>query len=295
MLRLPEHTENKLHRLRRLLKDMGRVVVAYSGGVDSSLLLHLATEELGDDVLGVMAVSALVPADELAAALELARRMGWRVVPILTSELREAAFAANGPGRCYHCKRHRYARLLALARASGYEHVADGANRDDLHDYRPGLEAARELGVTSPLLEVGLTKAEVRMLARGLGLPNWDRPPGACLATRIPYGTPITTEALAQVEAAEQLLKRLGLAPCRVRHHGACARIELPPDLFKDVVASGPRELLTSGLRRLGFTYVTLDLAGYRSGSMNEVLDGEENRWTGTGWQASWPQSGTGG
>lgn len=293
MPRLPEHTENKLHRLRLLLKEMGRLVVAYSGGVDSSLLLHLAAAELGDNVLGVMAVSALVPADELAAALELARRMGWRVVPVLTSELHEGAFAANGPDRCYHCKRHRYARLLALASASGYHCVADGANLDDRHDFRPGLEAARELGVRSPLLEVGLTKAEIRMLACGLGLPNWDRPPAACLATRIPYGTSITTATLAQVEAAEQLLKRLGLTPCRVRHHGVCARIEVPPDLFKDAVASGPRELLTTGLRRLGFTYVTLDLAGYRSGSMNELLGGEVCGWTGTGWSASWPQSGT--
>lgn len=295
MPRLPEYTENKLHRLRRLLKDMGRVVVAYSGGVDSSLLLHLAAAELQDHVLGVIAVSALVPADELAAALELARRMGWRVVPVLTSELHEGAFAANGPDRCYHCKRHRYARLLALATASGYHCVADGANLDDRDDFRPGLEAARELGVRSPLLEVGLTKAEIRMLARDLGLPNWDRPPATCLATRIPFGTSITTETLAQVEAAEQLLKRLGLTPCRVRHHGVCARIEVPPDFFKDVVASGPRELLTAGLRRLGFTYVTLDLAGYRSGSMNEVLDGEENRWTVKGWRDSWPRSGTGG
>lgn len=287
MPKVAEETENKVRRLRRLLQDLQRVVVAYSGGVDSSYLLHLATQEPGVKALGVIAVSALFPADELAAALDLARHTGWRVVPVLTNELQQEAFVANRPERCYYCKHHRYTRLLRLAAAAGYGHVVDGANYDDRNDFRPGLRAARELGVMSPLLEVGLTKGEIRLLARRCGLPNWDRPASACLATRIPYGTRITTELLAQVEAAEKLLKRFGLTPCRVRHHGSLARIEVPPDLLPGAVAAGARERLTTELRRLGFTYVTLDLVGYRTGSMNEVLDGEGSCWTAEDWYAS--------
>ena len=250
------------------------MVVAYSGGVDSTLLAAVAAEVLGGRALAVTAVSETFSAAEREAAMATALRLGFRHRLIETAELGCLDFAANPPRRCYHCKSELYRKLRALAEAEGLAHVADGATLDDLSDFRPGREAAREQGVVSPMLEAGLDKGAVRELSRRMGLSDWDRPANACLASRIPYGETITAEKLRRIEAAEQVLHGLGLTTCRVRSHGAIARIEAPIEALTDL-AGGHRAMLLDRLRGLGFTYVTLDLAGFRSGSMNEALTEE--------------------
>jgi uncharacterized protein len=262
---------NKQKQVRQILEDMESVAVAYSGGVDSTLVLKLALDCLDEErVVALTAVSASVPSRELEEAQAIARQLGARHVLIESRETEDERYLANAPNRCYFCKSDVYSRLIDYAEREGYQVVIDGTNADDAGDHRPGRQAARERGVRSPLQEAGFNKQEIRNLAHALELPNWDKPAAACLASRIPYGTPITLEVLSQVEQAELALKEMGFGQLRVRHHDHIARIEVAIDDFSDVLMY--RSEILDKLEALGYTYVTLDLAGFRSGSMNEAL-----------------------
>ncbi len=263
-----------LLRLEAELAQLGSACVAFSGGVDSSLVLAAAVRALGaDNVLAYTAVSATYLPEELDVARGLAAELGVRHVVVETHEFDEPSFTGNPRERCYFCKRELVAGMRRVAAEHGCAALVDGANLDDLGDHRPGMRASAEGGVAHPLLEAGIGKAEVRRLARALGLSTWDAPQQACLASRIPYGEPITVEKLTAVAEAERVLRELGFRQCRVRHHGAVARVEVEAD---DIArAAGPaREEIARRLRALGFTWVTLDLDGFRSGSMNEVPAG---------------------
>lgn len=268
----------KYVKLKELLAEIQGLVVAYSGGVDSTLLLKAASEVLGDRALAIIAVSETYPAEEVEKAVRLARSFGVRYRVIQTEELQQEQFADNPPERCYYCKRELFSKLQAIAREEGLAAVADGANLDDLGDFRPGLRAGREFGVRSLLQEAGLTKAEVRELSRALGLPTWNKPAMACLASRLPYGDRITIEKLQQVAAAERALKELGFSQVRVRHHGVTARLELTPTELSEAVRPELRTRIVEALRAAGYQYVALDLEGYRTGSLNEILREERLR-----------------
>ncbi|MBN1284423.1 MAG: ATP-dependent sacrificial sulfur transferase LarE [Anaerolineae bacterium] len=257
--------------LAGIFSEMGRVMVAFSGGVDSALALKVAVDTLGEDALAVTAVSPSLPGGEREATTALAEEIGARHVFIETHEIDRPEYQANDEMRCYHCKDTLYTELHEYARAHGYRFIADGSNVDDRGDYRPGRRAAAEHGVRSPLAEAGFTKDDVRALARHLGLRVWNKPAAACLASRVPYGTRVTPEVLAQIDRAEASLHRLGFHAVRVRHHGDVARIEAPPDRLGDVFAV--RAQIIEGVRAAGYTFVSLDLQGYRTGSLNEVLE----------------------
>ncbi len=261
----------RMVQLRLLIADLGSVGVAFSGGTDSTLLLALCRDVLGPErVLALTVLSELTPAAEREQAAELACALGVRHIQVPFQALTHPDIAANHPDRCYHCKRAIFGRLLEIVRAEGLSALVHGANADDLGDYRPGLRAAEELGVRAPLLEAGLTKAEIRELSRQLGLPTADLPSMACLASRIPYGVPLTPEALARVDAAEGILRReWGLRQVRVRDHFPLARLEVLEEDIPRLAAPPARQAIARCLRELGYRYVTLDLDGFRSGSLN--------------------------
>jgi len=266
--------ERKLSRLFSIIEEMGSVAVAYSGGVDSTFLLRVAADRLGEAAVAVVGRSPTVPRRELEFALRMAAEIGVPVEVVDTEEMGSEAFTSNPPERCFHCKSELFSRVKAVARRRGLRWVADGSNADDLGDFRPGLRAARELGVRSPLVEAGLGKSEVRLLSRALGLPTWDKPAKACLSSRIPFGSPITLQKLAAVEEAENFLEDLGFNGVRVRHHGEIARVEVDEGRIPRLTRPEIRKQVVSKLKSIGFRFVALDLAGYRSGSLNPEGEG---------------------
>jgi len=268
--------DQKWEHLKALLHEMKPAVLAYSGGVDSSLLLRAASEVMGPGLIAVTAVSETYPAGELQSAKNFARSLGVTHRVLYTEELASEAFVRNSPDRCYFCKNELFEKLRKLADTEGISFVIEGSNTDDLNDLRPGRKAAGEHAVLSPLIGAGLSKSEVRELARGLELPVWDKPSLACLSSRIPYGTRINPEILKAVQTAEDHLRAHGFRQLRVRHHGDIARIEVDRPDFAKLLSSGVAERITAALKEIGYTYVCLDLAGYRTGSMNEGIRSSE-------------------
>lgn len=264
----------KNYKLNKIITKLESAVVAFSGGVDSTLLLNLCVRKLGSrQVMAATADSLTLPRRELAETHKIVKKLDVRHVIIPTGEMKNECFTDNPTDRCYYCKQELFIQLQKLADTNGFKHIVYGATHEDLDDYRPGIRAGEKAGARAPLLEAGLSKNDVRELSHHLGLSTADKPSSACLASRIPYGTRITKDNLSQVEQAEDLLKyEFGLPQVRVRHHGDIARIEIPPENFPRILLNNTCNQIVSGLKQLGFLYVTLDLKGFRSGSMNEIF-----------------------
>ena len=266
------NTQTQLSTLEAIIGEMGSVATAFSGGVDSTLVAVAAHRTLGERALAVTAVSPALAARELDEARELAEKFGFPHRIIHTNEMEREGYTANSPQRCYFCKTELYTHLCSLAEREGYEWVANGANTDDLGDYRPGMQAATEHRVRSPMVEAGLDKAAVRAIARSLDIPIWDKPAQPCLSSRVPYGTPVTAETLSKIERAEDLLRGLGLREVRARHHDRLCRVEVAEAELE--LAFQQRSEIVAGLKKIGYLWVSLDLSGLRSGSLNDQLKG---------------------
>lgn len=272
---IPEETQRKFGKLKAVLQDMKGALVAFSGGVDSTFLVKVAQDVLGDQIFAIIASSESYPKKETQGAIELAKKLNIPHMVIRTRELDNPDFSNNPPDRCYHCKIELFSRIKEIAEEKGLSTVLDGSNFDDMGDYRPGLKACEELGIRSPLKEVGLGKEEIRALSKQMGLPTWNKPSLACLASRFPYNAEIDKESLEQVAMAEEYLWSLGFSQVRVRHHGQIARVEVDSEGIQRLLDPSLRAQIVENLKSLGYAYVTLDLAGYRTGSMNEPLSEE--------------------